>query len=274
MVYRKLTVFLLTLLFGCFCNNSSSIVFNGVKGGYVIYGDSRSQHEIHKDIVDRIIKVEPKAVFHTGDLVNDGDNPSDWSYFNDVTSRMRELSEFYPALGNHENDSPLYFNNFELPNNERWYEIQRGEILFIILDTNSDTSIGSSQYNWLSNTLANKPVSVKYIIAFFHHPPFNTGPHIEDEKNLRSTIVPLLEQYQTSMVFNGHDHDYERSYYNTVYYIVTGGGGAPLYAQERHSVYSQLFASTHHFCRLRIDGNLILEVYDLNYNLRDYLEIN
>jgi len=53
------------------------------------------------------------------------------------------------------------------------------------------------------------------------------------------------------IVFNGHDHSYERSYVNGVFYIVTGGGGAPLYEQERASPYSLVFHSAYHFCRLR-----------------------
>ena len=38
-------------------------------------------------------------------------------------------------------------------------------------------------------------------------------------------LVPLFEQYGVDVVFNGHDHHYERSYKDGVYYIVTGGGG-------------------------------------------------
>ena len=34
------------------------------------------------------------------------------------------------------------------------------------------------------------------------------------------------------MVFSGHDHDYERSLINDVTYIVSGGGGAPLYQKQ------------------------------------------
>ncbi|MCK4236104.1 MAG: metallophosphoesterase [Candidatus Krumholzibacteria bacterium] len=53
----------------------------------------------------------------------------------------------------------------------------------------------------------------RFIAAIFHHPPISTGPHTEDEMGLRKTIVPLFERYGVDVVFNGHDHIYERSLY-------------------------------------------------------------
>ena len=178
-------------------------------------------------------------------------------------------------MGNHENNSPLYFDNFILPNNERWYSVEKDNLHFMVLDSNSDCSIGSEQYLWLEDDLQYINENIKFVIAIFHHPPFSTGHHNEDEKSLRQTIIPLFEQYSVDIVFNGHDHDYERSLYNNIYYIVTGGGGAPLYDQARTSPYSQLFIQAYHFCKLFIINNqLIIEVCDINSNLIDRFEIN
>jgi len=57
---------------------------------------------------------------------------------------------------------------------------------------------------------------------------------------VQDALVPLFEQYGVDMVFNGHDHHYERTcpiragqcssaQEGGVVYYVTGGGGAPLY---------------------------------------------
>lgn len=236
----------------------------------VIYGDNRTDHQTHQKIVDEIIKTKPAIVFHTGDLVENGLIPAQWTIFNQIVSDLIEIAKFYPVLGNHENNSPLYFDNFVLLNNERWYSVEKDNLYFIVLDSNSDCSIGSEQYLWLENNLQNINKNIKFIIAIFHHPPFSTGPHDEDEKGLRQTIVPLFEQYGVDIVFNGHDHDYEMSLYNNIYYIVTGGGGAPLYDQARTSPYSQLFTKIYHFCKLSLVNNqLIIEVYDIDSNLID-----
>jgi len=236
----------------------------------LVYGDTRTNHNIHQQIVDLILPHQPSTVFHSGDLVNNGNLSSDWDIFNTITSQLRLMSEFYPALGNHEYQSRLYFDNFDLPNNEQWYSVERNHIHFIILNSCVATYIGSEQYQWLEADLASVPDSVKFIAAIFHHPPYSTGPHTEDELDLRQTFVPLFEQYGVDIAFNGHDHDYERSYCGGIYYIVTGGGGAPLRDQARTHPCSQLFIKTYHFCKLSsIGDSLIVKVYDNSSQLID-----
>ena len=240
----------------------------------IIYGDSRTGHTTHQNIVDDIIELTPFAVFHTGDLVDNGLDPDQWGVFNEITAELMPITKFYPALGNHELNSQLYFDNFDLPNNERWYSVEIKNIHLTILDSNYETSVGSEQYNWLGTDLQSIDDNIKFTIAIFHHPPFSTGPHTEDELGLRETFVPLLEQYGVNLVFSGHDHTYERSLYNNTYYIVAGGGGAPLYDQARTSPYSQVFAKAYHFCKLSIDGDeLTMEVFDIDSNLIDQLII-
>ena len=236
----------------------------------LIYGDSRTDHTTHQNIVDAMLEKLPTVVFHTGDLVEDGLNSEHWNIFNEITSELIDSADFYPALGNHELNSQLYFDNFDLPNNERWYSVDIDKIHFIVLDSNSETYIGSRQYLWLERDLQNIFDYIIYTIAIFHHPPFSTGPHIEDEMNLRHTIIPLFEHYGVDIVFNGHEHAYERSLYNDIYYIVTSGGGAPLYDQARTSPYSQVFIKSYHFCHLSISNNkLYLEVLDIDSDIID-----
>lgn len=273
---KKLITLISLIIILVFLQLSCSFIENqqSLSTPIVIYGDSRTGHQTHQKIVDEIIKIKPAIVFHTGDLVEDGLIPNQWTTFNEIVSDLIGIAEFYPALGNHENNSPLYFDNFVLPNNERWYFVEKDNLHFIVLDSNSDCSIGSEQYLWLEDDLQNISENIKFIVAIFHHPPFSTGPHDEDEKGLRQSIVPLFEQYGVDIVFNGHDHDYERSLYNNIYYIVTGGGGAPLYDQARISPYSQLFIKTYHFCKLSIiNDQLISEVYDIGSNLIDKFTI-
>jgi len=241
----------------------------------VVYGDTRTDHVSHRRVVDAIMKVRPTAVFHTGDLVEDGLNPSHWAVFNRIISPLIKTARFYPALGNHENDSRLYFDNFDLPNNERWYSVEVDGIHFIVLDSNSDIGKGSEQYQWLEHDLQSIGRKTSFVIAIFHHPPFSSGPHAEDEKSLRKSIVPLFEKYGVDMVFNGHVHAYERSLINNIHYIVTGGGGAPLHDQVRANPHSQVFIKAHHFCRVTVRDNLLtLCVFDIDLNPIDTVTLN
>jgi len=239
-----------------------------------IYGDTRTDHLSHQKVVNAMMNKKPQVVFHTGDLVHHGLEPEDWEYFHQITSEMLESVDFYPCLGNHENNSPIYFENFDLPNNERWYSVEFDRMHFIILDSNWDIKPGTDQYNWLEDDFKSLEDETKFTIAIFHHPPYSTGPHDEDEMGLRETIVPLFEKYGVDAVFNGHDHAYERSHCNNIYYIITGGGGAPLYDQERKSPYSQVYVKRYHFCKLeRAGDNLKVEVFDYDLNLIDEFKI-
>lgn len=240
-----------------------------------VYGDSRTGHTYHQMVVDTMMTVKPAVVFHTGDLVNDGRIASDWVTFNNITATMRAEAEFFPALGNHEQQSQLYFDNFELPGNEQWYSVERNHCHFIILNSCIQTSDTSEQYRWLEADLAGIDDSIRFVAAVFHHPPYSTGQHTEDEEGLRNTWVPLLEQYGVDIIFNGHDHDYERSYCGGRYYIVAGGGGAPLRAQARTHPCSQLFLMSYHFCKVSVvDRRMIVRVYNNLNQLIDQIEID
>lgn len=218
----------------------------------VVYGDTRTGHDAHRRVVGWIQTVHPSTVFHVGDLVNDGTLQSDWDIFNEIVADMLAQSEFFPALGNHEYQSQLFFDNFELPGNEQWYSVVRNRVHFIILNSCVDIGPGSDQYQWLHSDLASVADSIWYTAVVFHHPPYSTGAHAEDELGLRDILVPVFEQYGVDIVFTGHDHDYERSHCGGIFYIVTGGGGAPLRDQARQHPCSDLFLKQYHFCKLSV----------------------
>jgi 3',5'-cyclic AMP phosphodiesterase CpdA len=255
------------------CNRSQP---NKTVNNIIVYGDSRTSHDDHRAVVSAIMSASPDIVFHTGDLVGNGALYAEWVTFNDITSGMRAAADFYPAAGNHEYESDLYYGNFVLPGNEKWYTVTYDKILFVILNSNLSLDIGSKQYLWLKNTLENvDPASIKFTAVLFHHPPFSTGAHGEEDIHLRDSIVPLFEANGVDIVFTGHDHNYERSLYNGIYYIVTGGGGAPLRPQSLTSEYSQKFVSVFHFCKVNRDGDkLNVVAYDIKLKEIDRFSLN
>ncbi len=262
------------------CGGSSSADWadlpDYLSGGVVIYGDSRTGHSKHKWLMGGMASLVPSAVFHTGDLVNNGRLSSNWTTFNNIASQLSSGTPIYPALGNHEYESQLYFDNFELPGTERWYSVDDIEgFNFIILDTESDLSVASSQYQWLQSELTSSFSSTDFTIVTFHYPLYRTGRYGGDEKSIRDDLVPLFEQYGVDAVFSGHDHDYERSTVNGIRYIVTGGGGAPLRDQAGTSEFSELYVKSYHFCVLYYDGNdkLMVEAWDDSVRMIDSFEV-
>ncbi len=242
----------------------------GANANIVIYGDSRTGYANHRQVVNAILKLKPSVVFHTGDLVEDGRELKEWLIFNEITAELLKSAEFYPALGNHERKSPLFFNNFNLPNNERWYSLERNGIHFTVLDSNAPLNADSEQYKWLKFDLGSINNRIKFRVVILHHALFDTAKDKEDEKGLKSSLVPLFKRYGVNLVFSGHSHNYQRFFYDNIYYIVTAGGGAPLHEQKRTSPYLQKFIKTYHFCVLSVeDGFVTVKVLDINLDLID-----
>ncbi len=255
------------------------IVISGCTGGgdkadIIIYGDSRTNHIIHQDVVDSLMSFDPDVVFHTGDLVENGLIYENWLIFNIITEHMRENAAFYPVAGNHERESQYYYDNFELPNNEKWYSVVYENILFILLNSNLPLDDNSEQYWWLRNELSNAS-GYNYRIVLFHHPIYNVGLHEPDEKNIGTYIVPLFINYDVDLVISGHDHNYQRFFVDGIYYVITGGGGAPLYEQTRTDINNQIFEKKYHYCVINsnVDG-LSFTTYDIDKNIIDQFKVN
>jgi len=225
-----------------------------------------------------IAALTPAAVFHTGDLVRNGRDKSDWDTFDSITSQLPPGTPIYPALGNHEHASSFYFDHFHLPGNERWYAVRDiPGLRFIVLDAGSaispatSTAPASDQYSWLQRELSADASPDAWTVVIFHYPLYSTGHHGSDEKHLVSVLTPLFVKYGVDAVFSGHDHDYERLTVDGIRYIVTGGGGAPLRRQAGKSEYSEVFAKEYHFCVLYFDqeGKLMVDAWSDEAKLLD-----
>ncbi len=135
----------------------------------------------------------------------------------------------WPTIGNHENmtssGSP-YLNSFYLPTagqsggvasgSELYYSYNYGNIHFIILDSEiSNRTKTGPMYLWLKQDLAANQAD--WTVAYWHHPSYTWGSHNSDTESkhldMRGTFQPLLEDYGVDMVFAGHSHDYERSFF-------------------------------------------------------------
>jgi len=248
-----------------------SAVYSFVSAGEIaVYGDSQFNESAQERVVKAILRFKPSVIFRVGDIVNDGNDPEQWQIFNRIASPLLNTTEYYPALGNHEYDSPLYFKNFPRIHNQRWYSVEKEGIHFIVLDSNSNIQNNSEQYRWLESDLRKVSPGIKFKIAFFHHPIFSVGPHPEDEKQLKHILLPLFEEYGVCAVFSGHNHNYQRFKYHGIDFIVTGGGGSYLLDRNLSSPYLKKFVKAYHFCLLSAEnGYLTVKVIDAGLNVID-----
>ena len=226
----------------------------------VAYGDSRTLIHDHKAVVNTIMDYEPHLILDSGDLVTDGRILPLWDVFFYITRDLIRNVPYYPVLGNHEHNSQFYYDLFHLPEgggkeNEQWYSFDYGNTHFVCLDSNDRDS--AEQLTWLESDLAQASGEAQWIIVVSHHAFFSSGKHGSYHDELLDW-VDAFERYGVDMVFNGHDHIYERSFSNGIWYIVTGGGGAPQSPVNEKPNPQQVYAETSlHFCKLRIDGTQI-----------------
>jgi len=232
---------------------------------FAIYGDTRSSPEIHQQVVQQIVLHKPEATFHTGDLNSSGKTQKEYDNFLQIISPLCQISRFFPARGNHEKDLSLFLQNFPFLNGSSYYTVYQDSIRFIILDSVLDLSPGSEQFNWLQKQLKEDIPT----LLILHHPVFSSGEH-SDELGLQLFLPELLQKSSVKAVFSAHDHNYERSEFKGITYIVTGGGGAPLREKETANPYSLVFIKTHHYLIGEREGkSIIFKVYNLDNKIID-----
>ncbi len=263
---------------------------------FVVLGDTRSRHDIHKKIVSRIIEKDPLFVINTGDMVGNGRDINDWEHFFKINKELMRNIPYYPVLGNHEKDSPYYYDFFDLPNNERYYYFTVGDALFVILDSegeeiskpsyisdeNSDkfwedsfSEYFTTQKKWLTKVLELHK-EVGYIFVFQHQPLYSIKKsRVKDTDKRRKFWGDFFERYNVQVFMNGHDHHYHHAFKNGVHYITTAGGGAGLYETDAPQPETVKYNKIEHFVLVNINNNnAVLDVIDINGNEIDKITID
>jgi hypothetical protein len=236
----------------------------------VFYGDTRSDEVTHRKVVNAIISHKPAIAFHTGDLNQKGIVQSEYDLFKEISKPLSKLCPIYPAKGNHERSLSLFLANFPALNDTAYYSLVHDGIRFIVLDSTGDLSPASGQYKWLQTALADTLPA----ILILHHPVFSSGAH-GDELGLQLWLPQMLQGSNVRAVFSGHDHNYERSEYEGISYVVCGGGGAPMREARNVNPQSVIFELSHHYIvAKRVYGRLTCKVWNLESELLDSFELS
>lgn len=223
---------------------------------FAAYGDTRDNHDIHREIVAGVMSFQPALVLQTGDLVHHGGAADEWRIFDEITGEMRRRIPYYPARGNHDVSSEGYYEQRVtqpvLSGNKLYYSFEKENLHFVALDTQQDVGPASEEGRWLEADLAQARAAGKFIVPFFHKAIFSVGPHAveSDVVALRPVLHSLFRRHGVRLVFEGHDHIYYRTVRDGITYVVTGGGGAPLY-DSRHpelEIPGDVFEKVNHFC--------------------------
>jgi hypothetical protein len=184
-----------------------------------------------------------------------GDNLYDDDYTNEFSVPYKPLLDrgvkFYAALGNHDRDLEIHFKPFNMNDVDR-YSFDQGNARFAVLNSNHPAD--PLQIQWLDQVYAD--AGTKWRIAFFHHPPYSSGQHEAESRDvIRPALEPALIRNHVDVVFSGHEHLYERiKPQHEVKYFVSGGGGRYLY-DYKPSEFDEIGLSEHHFMVAEIAGD-------------------
>lgn len=287
---------------------------------FVALGDNRSDDDKGasphwNSILSEALAHEPAFVLNTGDLVRDGAEDAQWLHFLESTSAGVAHTPLMPSIGNHdddkvEGDAATYNQLFTLPRNavsgsEDYYFFVHGDAVFAAISsvtfTGGQTKF-AEQAAWLDKVFTDYPKKWKFV--WFHHPPY-TGSidifgltelgHPSNELGQNAALVPIFDKHHVDVVFNGHNHFYQRfapmccgggskdgnptgDPETGTTYVVTGGAGAltydlsiinldlcPLLNLKKGAV---ACSGLHHFVTVDIDGlDLVARVYSTESQL-------
>jgi acid phosphatase type 7 len=253
-----------------------------------VYGDVRGGHEVHSSIAMAMLREAPDMVVATGDLVVRGTDEGDWQRFFAVSGELLARVPYYPAVGNHDlgrsGDELRRMNEIfalwpgpdDRPEWGHWYSFTIRGVHFVMLDSNAYEH--EVQRAWLERDLTQaRQRGVEIIFAFTHAGPYSRGVHGNHAYAI-ANYVPILVRHRVTTLFSGHDHIYQRGTVDGLSYVVTGGGGAPLYpvrcgvagrprcsqrdgmkavASEHHYVMTTVFPTHVELCPKRSDGSAL-----------------
>jgi hypothetical protein len=233
----------------------------GATARFLVYGDDRSDETAHAALVRALQATPSDFLVNTGDIVADGGNAADWqSFFQVEASLLRERALFL-AIGNHElydDEAGATFARYfgfagagsapAVPyGTMRW-----GPTRFFFLNGMHDWQ-GGDEREWLEGALrrSDGEAGVAWRVVVVHHGPWSSGPHGGNEKLLDARVPELLAAHKVDLVLAGHDHLYERGQSGSIKYVISGGGGAPLYPIAHRAPTARKTEPAYHFVELR-----------------------
>jgi acid phosphatase type 7 len=231
---------------------------------FIAYGDTRSNAEVHAAVVRAISHESFEFLVNTGDSVLAGGDKSLWHEFFSIEKDLLRDHCVFACIGNHElgddqaaTNYLAYFGPNE-PSSKVLYGSFRWQgARFFLLNAFQDW--GEGELSWLQRELdrADGEPNLVWRIAVVHHSPWSSGRHGNDRKMLAAGVPELLARHHVDLILAGHDHIYERGEAKGIKYVITGGGGAPLYTEHSDEPSTRHFDPTYNFVRVSVDGDTL-----------------
>ena len=235
---------------------------------FAVTGDSRSEtQEMWGQAIEGMYDRGADLVLFSGDMVDTGGIQSQWDAWFTAAELYTPQMPLVPTIGNHDLYLVNYIAQFALPRDEDNYHIRYGNTLIIALDDmplHDIMALYGSTKEYLRATLE-EHADATWTILLNHQAFYSASSHGSTEL-LQDEWMPIVDEYEIDLVFNGHDHNYERtkplrgnevvSMGDGTIYVVAAGVGAPLYGNgmEWWTEYSE---SVPNYAIVNVDGNTL-----------------
>ncbi len=214
---------------------------------FYVFGDSQGYQDGIKQIAVVAAVHQPDFVLHCGDLTPFGQEDQ----YSDVKAALDEFTvPVYTVIGNHDirlGGSQRYISHF----GPAHYSFDLGSTHFTVFNSSAG-DILEEELSWLDNDLSSS--NSQYKIVFSHIPPFDPRPgsnHAMTNITTATRLQSIFEENSVDVVFSGHIHMFNETQVNGIRYIITGGAGATLYADESEG-------GIHHFVNVTVTDNDII----------------
>ncbi len=212
---------------------------------FVVMGDNRPgtftvrPPLVYSLLLKEIMSRKPMAVFNTGDIILGGTEDSltlrrMFEEFRKATSVL--TVPLHVAPGNHDHFNRPSRLLYEKLIGRPYFSVDYGYCHFVVLCSECEgqvSRIAGEQMQWLLCDLAQRN-EAKHLFVIVHRPFYPLGPHAGDSFDRypahRDSLAGLLLAHGVKILFVGHEHLYHNATYGGLRQIITGGGGAPLYA--------------------------------------------
>ena len=246
----------------------------------VVVGDTRGDPTTWGMILNAAETLDPDLILFTGDMVPVGKELDDWWQWLQAGEGILDHRILLSTHGNHEGMAQAFFGLLGLPGNEQWFSLDFPSAHLSFFNDSGISTEVDDQVAWLQQDLADARAPWK--LTIHHQPAFSSSQVHAVSSTVLYQFVPVMEAGGVKLDLSGHNHHYERMLPlrdglftpgGTVY-VVTAGGGAPLYPNLGDQPTSAAVAVAEHYTVLRIQPHQIRgQAIDLAGNILDQFEL-
>ncbi len=228
---------------------------------FVVFGDTRGDFRVGRDIISHSLKHGPDFILMTGDIVRRGRVEEYLAHH----LRMVSLAGNVPVIpvpGNHEEGPDKRYSAFMRLYGTDRFVFDCGFARFVGFNNNSEFSFTKEHLNFLDSALSRSKSKFKFVIM--HKPPIflRVYPDSEEGRGVRWRVKDfhkLMIKTQVTEIFMGHVHGFVTMLIDNVRYTISAGGGARLEEMLENK------SKTHHYLLYEVSENEVKRIrYDWN----------